>query len=709
MQSEQWIWLPKDLYHNNQTTNFSAFVDWNGGSNVERGNYTVAEFKKRYVFSQTPKLVKLRFSGDTLFQLFCNDEMVATGPASVGGDFLGNDKPKNNFYAYETELHPQCETLNFFARVQMMPDRFCHYSMGHGGFMLGGIAVFADGTTQNFATDDSWFVRKNGAYVTSCKYDGTVSADSFVHAQKIENIWHAKTAPIPVNEEHKIATDGSIVTLAPHEEKVVLLDLDKIHAGFFCAKSSGGVVQVVAKLREPDEDGVTEHVTLCGTDEYRGFFLHSVGNVFATVANLSNEVARVELGVVATNYPIQKQCSTVTSDSELNKVLEVCKHTLKICRQTQHVDSPKHCEPLACTGDYYIESLMTPFSFGDMRLAEFDLLRTANLLENENGRLFHTTYSLIYVRMLWDAHQITGNEQLLRRSEKAVRLVLQRFASYLGSNGLVETPPDFMFVDWIFIDGLSLHHPPKALGQTCMNMFYFGALQAAEKVFATLNLTHDAEDCANRANNLRFAINSQLYDSARGAYFAGLNTKNDGLEGQWMPQNVEKRYYIKHPNILAAYFGVCDDETAKRLVADMVSDKIQGDCQPYFLHFLLEAIFRLGLRNEFTLSVLNRWKWPVSQCTKGLVEGFAPPEPSYKFDHSHAWGGTPLYSLPKALMGLEIVQAGMKKLRLSPSLLGLEFATATLITQYGEVTCRLQKGKPPVITAPTEVEIQLVP
>ena len=30
----------------------------------------------------------------------------------------------------------------------------------------------------------------------------------------------------------------------------------------------------------------------------------------------------------------------------------------------------------------------------------------------------------------------------------------------------------YMFVDWIEIDGLSLHHPPKALGQTCLNLFY---------------------------------------------------------------------------------------------------------------------------------------------------------------------------------------------------------------------------------------------
>lgn len=700
---EQWIWLPKVRYPHNQTTIYSAFGDFS------ECNYTVAEFAKRYTLEQVPVLVRLRFSADTVFQLFCNGELVATGPASVGGDFLGNEQPRSSYYSYDAELVPQSAELDFFARVQMTPDRFCHYSMGHGGFMLVGEAVFADGTTQSFATDDSWLARKNGAYTWPCVYDGGVAPDAYVQAEPIDDIWHAQVAPIPVREEHKLVADGGVVVLAPHEQRTVLLDYDKIYAGYFYATSTDGAVQIKAHLRETDEDSTTEQITLVGAAEYRGFFLHSVGNVEASLVNDAPCAVTVELAVIATNYPVTHECDTVTSDTELNRVLDVCKHTLKICRQTQHLDSPRHCEPLACTGDYYIESLMTAFSFGDMRLAEFDLVRTAILLENADGRLFHTTYSLIFVCMLRDVYMITGNLSLLRRCERALRLLIARFKSYEGANGLPETPPDYMFVDWIYVDGLSLHHPPKALGQACLSMFYFGALQAAADIFAALSLGDDAAFCRDRAEALRTSINSCLFDKDAGMYFGGLNTPADErLLGQWMPQNVSKRYYTKHANILAACFGVCDDDTAKRLVGEIVSDKIEGDCQPYFLHFLLEAIYRLGLRDRYTLTVLDRWKAPVAACSKGLAEGFVAPEPTYSFDHSHAWGGTPLYSLPKALLGLEILQSGMKRLRLTPSLLGLEYATATLVTPYGDVTCRQQKGKPPVVTAPDEVEIELI-
>ena len=98
---------------------------------------------------------------------------------------------------------------------------------------------------------------------------------------------------------------------------------------------------------------------------------------------------------------------------------------------------------------------------------------------------------------------------------------------------------------------------------------------------------------------------------------------------------------------------------------------------------------------------------PVKECSKGLVEGFLKPEPTYSFDHSHAWGGTPLYSLPKALMGFEITKPGMKEIKLSPSLLGLEYAKVELLSPCGKVICELQEGEKPKIQYPEDVNIIL--
>jgi hypothetical protein len=701
--SEPWIWLPGERYPDSQTTIYSGFLDHNAG------NFTVAEFQKTYAFDKTITKAELRFSGDTLFQLWCNGGFVATGPACVGGDFWANERVRPNYYAFETVIEPKSDTLDFFARVRMMPVQICDYSRGHGGFMLTATLTFADGSTETVTTDETWLCRRNGAYLRDTGYDGTIRPDDFVPAQAVEDIWHAETAPMPIRTEEELLAEGATITLAPGERREVVLEYDKIWAGFIHATArTEGLVKAEIRCREMGEGGSRELVTFDGDGEYRGFFMHSAGNLLVTAENGGNTPAELTVSLIETHYPVTETAETVTDDEDINLVLETCKHTLKICRQTHHLDSPRHCEPMACTGDYNIESLMTPFSYGDMRLAEFDVIRTAILLEDHDGRMFHTTYSLIWVGMLWDTYMATGNRELLARCRLGLDLLLARFATYLGDNGLIETPPDYMFVDWIYIDGLSMHHPPKALGQSVLNMFYFGALEKAAKIYAELGAAETAEDCLTRRAALGRAINQYLFDGERGIYFEGLNTptKEELLCG-WMPQNVEKRYYLNHSNILAACFGVCDDDTARQLVRKIMANEIGGDYQPYFTHYLLQAVYRLGLREQYTRPIVERWIGPTKECPKGLVEGFVKPEPSYGFDHSHAWGGTPLYSLPCALMGLEITEPGMGALTLDPSLLGFGYAKTELLTPYGKVTLEMREGQEPTVSGPDEVTITI--
>ena len=698
---EQWIWLPKARYEDVQTSVTSGFV------RQQDSTFAVAEFMKGYAFDKRVVRADIRFSGDNALQLYCNGEIVATGPAAVGGDFIGNDRPRENYYAFETTLYPDAGELNFFARVRLSPVQIFEFSSGHGGFMLCAVLTFEDGTQTRVATDETWLARKNGAYKDPLCYDGRIAADEYTFAEITENIWHTQTAPIPVRQERELFPDGCEISLAPNEEKTVVLDLDMVWGGFVHVKGrTEGVVFAEVMCREWEENGSVENVVLAGEDEYRGFYTHSAGNFLVTLKNESSLPSCVTVSLIATHYPVYEEVETVTDDPEMNLVLRLCRHTLKICRQTHHLDSTRHCEPLACTGDYYIESLMTLFSFGDMRLAAFDLERTAVMLERENGRMFHTTYSMIWVRMLRDVYMATGNLGLLRYCEKALGLLLNRFTGYLGENGLVETPPDYMFVDWIYIDEISMHHPPKALGQSCLNMYYFGALGAAAEIYRILGNEAEAKNCDDRRERLGMAINALLFDKEKGCYFEGLNTPTPPeLIGEWMPENVEKRYWLKQSNILAAYYGVCDDETGRNLVDMVMTERIPGDYQPYFMHYLLEAVFRLGLREKYTRLICDRWKAPALEFPKGLVEGFVTPEPGYGFDHSHAWGGTPLYSLPKALMGLEITKPGMREIRLSPSLLGLGYARVTLVTPFGHVVCEMKENQALVITHPEEVTV----
>ncbi|MBQ8402134.1 MAG: hypothetical protein IJX14_09420, partial [Clostridia bacterium] len=663
---EQWIWLPADKYPDNQTTTRTCM---SGEDQKKEGHYTVVVCRRPYKFDKPIESVHIRTSGDTFFRLYVNDIRRVTGPASAGGDFLSNERVRPQHYAAEVTLDRDFPGLSegrlfFHAVVRMQSIRMFEFSQGRGGFFLTAHVRFADGTKTVLVTDESWKIGLLSGHTAAGQYDGTIPVSEPVQAKRITNVWHCLTSPLPSAAETVIAPENNIIRIPAGETVDIILPMDRIYTGYPAVDvTAEGPVEVELRCIETDEGGSAEHYIFDKPDSYLGFTLHSAGKIRIKAENKSDSPAVLEVTFHASHYPVDVQAVTRTSDPDLDLVLDVCAHTLKYCRQTLHLDSGRHCEPMACTGDYYIESLMTAFTFGDMRLAAFDVRRTAQLLRYNDGRMFHTTYSLIWVQMLWDVYMLTGERELLADCEDALTILLERFATYLGENGIIENPPDYMFIDWLFPDEISTHHPPKALGQTCLNLFYYGALRTAAKIYDLLNEPAMSRKMDADAGTIQPKICEILYDAEKGLFFEGLNTPTpEHLLYYYMPQNVEKRYYRKHANILAAYFGIMDKPTCQAILEKVMTDESLGEIQPYFAHFLLDAIYRNGLRDQYTLQILEDWKAPVKECPCGLADGFIKPEPTYSFDHSHAWGGTPAYALPLALTGLELLEPGYKKI-----------------------------------------------
>jgi len=704
---EKWIWLAYDKYPNSQTTIFHHDAV-PPAERDEKGNYTVAEFVKTYKFDKKVKMARLRFSGDTEFELTLNKEVIATGPVNIGGDFLFNHICRSQHYATELTVYPNSNILDFYARVKMMPILINEYSKGHGGFMLTAHLEFEDGTIGIVTTDKTWKARKNAQYVEPFVFDASIQPDAYSDAQEVQNIWYPENSEIPLRTEEVLYPNGGgLIQISAGERKEVILEYDKVYGAFLTLSvRTQGTLKVSVNCFELQVENSKEEFVFVEDTEYRGLQMHSVGGYRVVVENQSDSDADIKIGAIATCYPAPECAITRTSDDMLNKVLELCTQALKYCRQTIHLDSPKHCEPLACTGDYYIETLMTAFSFGDMRLAEFDVRRTAELLRYYDGRIFHTTYSCIWVMMAYDTYMFTGNKQLLIDCVDALVLLLNRFESYVGDNGIVEHATDYLFIDWLDVDGMTLHHPPKNLGQGCLNMFYYGALIYAAKIYEELAMEAMAEECLFKAEKLKQAINETLFNEEVGLYCEGLGTPTAEEElNPSLPQSNGKIYYRKHANILAACYGVCEGERAKQILRRVVVDDSLGGCQPYFMHFLLEAIYRNGLREELTLKVLEEWKVSAAECGKGLQEGFVLPE-NYTFDLSHAWGGTPLYSLPKALLGFEMVKPGFEEIKLSPSLLGLSSASVEMLTPYGKILYQQKQNEEMIIDVPKEIAVR---
>lgn len=699
-----WIWLDENKYSVFQK-NYNTIM-WPEEMKSEC-NYCVADFFGFFEYDKIIKSFKFRVSADSLYLLFINDNLTGIGPAAAGGDFLCVEKaPK--YYADKYELDFSGENLKkieISSKVRLLPEMLTDYSRGHGGFFFEGIVTFEDGTTEIIESNSDWYACADECYNGFGSYDSRLkegSAPSSDRACVTEDVWAFVDSHIPPRSLNKVLEKE--IKVAAGKTEVFEFELDKIYGVIpFVSGCSSKVTLKFCELKGQSE--TTETVifgSACG--EYRSFRMHSAGMVTLIVENTDDTEAKINLTLIAPWYPIKTEGSFATSNEGLNKVYDVCKHTLKICRQTLHLDSTKHQELLACTGDYNIESLMTMFCFGDMRLAEFDLMRTADWLCANGGVMFHTTYSLIWVQMLHDVYMITGKKEILSYCEPALKSLLDRFASYKGENDIIDNPPDFMFVDWTVIDDFSMHHPPKALGQTVLNAFYYNALIYAEKIYAYLNKIEICHSLKAESEKFKADFNRIFFDKERKLYFDGLGTPYGGKK-HYHPANVDKKYFSKYPNILASLFGLADEELAKDILDRIIFDDNLQDIQPYFMHYLLNAIRKYGMFDKYGMKLLERWIPFVEECDKGLAEGWIAPEEGYSFDHSHAWGGTPAYQMPMALTGLEILEPGMKKLKFAPCLYGLDFARISIPTEYGMIEISLDKSKEPSITAPDSIEI----
>lgn len=699
--SAKWIWLNDQDYASCQRT-FRHIDD----PARESFRYCVAEFRKDVAFSDVPTEIRLNVSGDTHFRLYADGTFLGEGPAAPGGDFL---RPKGNldwYYSNPYTVCPAGKEVRFFAEVQLSPQVLTEISYGSGGFYLEGEALFADGSTVVFGTDAGWQARLNGRFTAPCVYDETLEPDAWLSARETGDERALTPAPVKMLEFEKILPpDPALRQFRAEAGKTTRLEFDKVY-GASVGVEVTGPCSLVFNLCESEGVGRSEEtMTFAGEGSYCSFRMHSVAVCDITVKSAA-EGTVLKPYLRFRHYPAPVCGSLDTSDPRFRRIFDLCAWTLKICRQTIHLDSTTHQELLACTGDYYIETLMTLFTYGDMSLARGDVLRTAAWLVQNDGRMFHTTYSLIWVQMLKLVYDTTGDRQLLDACRPALDKLTERFASYTGRDGVIEDPPDYMFVDWMVADGYSLHHPPKYLGQTVLNCFYYGALKTAGEIAATCGW-NEKTVWESRAAGLKQAFDSVFYDEEKGLYIDGL--PDETRESKWQPANVPKRHFSRYPNILAPLYGLCSRERAIRLLTWAADDATQmPPVQPYFLCYLLLGMEKYGLLSSETgKQLLLKWSVSADVCGKGLQEGWYKPEETYSFDHSHAWGGCPAYFIPQMLLGMRIEEPGMKKLSFRPALCGLERAELSFPTPYGMIRCSQRKEEDPVFDVPEEISWEL--
>jgi len=393
--------------------------------------------------------------------------------------------------------------------------------------------------------------------------------------------------------------------------------------------------------------------------------------------HVTRPIAIQDIRLIFTSQPVEYAGSFECSDPQLNALWKSARHALQICMQTHHLDSPHHQEPISDPGDYLIEALMNYQAFGAPWLARQDVRKFAQVLRTVNYLNFHTSYSLLWIQMLMAHYDYTGDGDLVLEVAKQVHGLLNTFASWKGENGLICNAPSYMFMDWVEVAGFNVHHPPAVIGMGYMSAFYYRALADGIRVAELQGNEERVNEYRQQRTDLCEAFNAVLWDEGKGRYRDGVPfvTQVEPLD-PWLPADEDIETHTPHVNSLAVLYDLAPQEKQADIMRRVMSDH-SVEVQPYFMHFVFDALDHAGVFEEYAIDLMKRWT--IVEETGTCYEMWG------RGDLSHAWNGTPLYQMSARILGIIPMEPGFSRVAVQPKPCALDYAKGCVPTPHGPV------------------------
>jgi len=688
----KFIWIDKERYPLMQECAHNVYA-WNR----RKYKFGVAAFKKCFEYDKIIKTADIEIFGDTRYYLWQNESFVGTGPCPAGSDFKTKYHYSSRFVVDVNKTY-----IDFLARVQLKPVQEFDLSMGKGCLVLAAKLTFEDGSEEYVYTDETWLARRENEYLSPWVMDYTRKRDEWKNAVLQENIWNVELSQIKNLQEEIVSSEK--FTVAPKGKAEFKVELDRIYSAYsYLDIKANGDYKIELISVEKDDISEKKHIIRGNSSEvYRSNEYYGLGEYRLIVDNMSDEEMNITSEVIFVCYPSDEKGYFKCSDDMLNRIYELGKWTVKICRQNIELDSPVHQENLLCVGDYIVESMVNNYTTGDYSLTRFDILRRAKYYVSSEGYVHNENYAYMWFIWLEDYYRYTGDKSIFSDVLEGMEVLLNRLRMMENEKGFIENVGAYGFIDWAYIDGNSMFSPPRVLGETVTNELYYKALSVAADVYEILGDTEKYEYYKTKAERLKKIFIETFYDKEKRIYFDGLPGVTPADEG--IPENPDKIYYTRYSNIFAVLFGLCDINNEAEIMEWVLRPENIEGVQPYFMHFVFEALSKVGLYEKYGMELLRKWQVLVEDCEKGMHELWQHFK-GYGLDYSHGWGATPTYQLPSKLLGLEILEPGFKKIRINPNLYGLKWAEIKVPTPYGEISCYIEEHESVKLTIPDGIEV----
>jgi alpha-L-rhamnosidase len=413
---------------------------------------------------------------------------------------------------------------------------------------------------------------------------------------------------------------------------------------------------------------------------------------------------------VVTTYPYEERGRFSSDDAGLNAVFDICRATVRLCSNEFLMDTPWR-EQAQWLGDVALVTVPAIQScFGDTALTRKFLMQAGQnqhptgMISNVSNTVNHAwqraipDYSLWWIHGLLGQWMYEGDEELIHRLYPQALRVLDAHLDCLNADSLIEDMPYWIFIDWADVERSGIC--------SAYNAIFYATLGSLHKLATFKGDAYTAQLAQDLRASMKAAFHDTLFDAARGCYADAC------VDGVLSPKISE------HGNMAPIWAGLCDGDVAARVISQVFeSDGAPTftEAQPFFMAVVLAALDGAG-RFDLALDLIRR-RWGKRMVAKGATsvyeewyqngswrEGFFG---GFMRTHSHAWSACPADFLIRAVLGLEILEPGCRRIRVSPRKTAFDYQVV-FPTPLGLVTGECTGGEVKV-SADAKIEMEMGP
>ena len=374
------------------------------------------------------------------------------------------------------------------------------------------------------------------------------------------------------------------------------------------------------------------------------------------------------------------------SDNQLNDIWNTGAYTVQLNMQEYIWDGIKR-DRLIWLGDMHPETntISTVFGNEESFYASLDLAIEQYPLPNWfNGM---SAYSMWYLIIQYDWYRHFGNLDFLKKHANYILGLIDLIDSCVEEDGS-EHLSDSRFLDWP-------SSPNKEGVEAGYRALLCWAMQDGRQLCSLLGNDAKAQKCSEIENRLKKKV---------------------------LPPN-----YLKQAAALMAIAGLMEPEKAAQ---DFLLPGGPKGFSTFYGYYMLEALAMAGHYEEamdiirkFWGGMLNMgattfWEDFDLDWTKnaGRIDEFVPEGKDdihgdfggycyvgYRHSLCHGWASGPTAWLSNHVLGVEILEPGCKKVRISPHLGNLQWAKGTYPTPYGQIKVHHQKQADGTVKSSIEV------